>query len=80
MPMLTQYHSWNTRLARARASSLGREARIKGVNVLLGPAIGPLGRVVTGGRNWEGKLDIFPTSNPVIHTYYAVLCKDYVLS
>ena len=32
----------------------GKEARLKGVNVLLGPAMGPLGRMPAGGRNWEG--------------------------
>lgn len=32
---------------------MGWEARRKGVNVLLGPCIGPAGRVVQGGRNWE---------------------------
>ena len=32
----------------------GREARMKGVNVLLGPSMGPLGRMPAGGRNWEG--------------------------
>lgn len=30
------------------------EFKKKGVNVLLGPVVGPLGRVVTGGRMWEG--------------------------
>lgn len=34
---------------------MGREARIKGVNVLLGPFVGPIGRVVRGGRSWEGE-------------------------
>lgn len=33
---------------------MGAEFRKKGVNVLLGPVVGPLGRVVSGGRNWEG--------------------------
>jgi beta-glucosidase len=37
-----------------RARAIGREARGKGVNVLLGPCIGPLGRTPLGGRNWEG--------------------------
>ncbi len=32
------------------------EFRTKGVNVALGPVIGPLGRVAEGGRNWEGNL------------------------
>ncbi|PHH63525.1 hypothetical protein CDD82_1888 [Ophiocordyceps australis] len=33
---------------------MGAEFRKKGINVHLGPTIGPLGRVVRGGRNWEG--------------------------
>jgi beta-glucosidase len=33
---------------------MGNEFRVKGVNVALGPVAGPLGRVVLGGRNWEG--------------------------
>lgn len=33
---------------------MGAEFRRKGVNLLLGPVVGPLGRVVEGGRNWEG--------------------------
>ncbi|KAG6287267.1 hypothetical protein E4U09_006255 [Claviceps aff. purpurea] len=28
--------------------------RRKGVNVFLGPVVGPAGRIVRGGRNWEG--------------------------
>ncbi len=34
---------------------MGGEFRAKGVNIALGPVVGPLGRVVTSGRNWEGK-------------------------
>jgi beta-glucosidase len=34
--------------------ALGSEYRGKGINVALGPVAGPLGRVVRGGRNWEG--------------------------
>lgn len=45
--------SWNRPLARRRAESLGLEFRVKGVNVALGPVVGPVGRVATGGRNWE---------------------------
>ncbi|KXJ90937.1 glycosyl hydrolase family 3 N terminal domain-domain-containing protein [Microdochium bolleyi] len=45
--------SWNKPLARRRAESLGLEFRVKGVNVALGPVVGPVGRVATGGRNWE---------------------------
>ncbi|KAM0278460.1 hypothetical protein ACHAQH_005127 [Verticillium albo-atrum] len=45
--------SWNKELAHRRAYHMGREAKIKGVSVLLGPSIGPIGRVVSAGRNWE---------------------------
>lgn len=33
---------------------MGREFKKKGVNVLLGPVVGPAWSVVRGGRNWEG--------------------------
>lgn len=46
--------SWNKLLARQRAVNMGLEFRTKGVNVALGPVVGPVGRVVQGGRNWEG--------------------------
>lgn len=46
--------SWNKELARRRAESMGLEFRVKGANIALGPVVGPLGRVVRGGRNWEG--------------------------
>lgn len=46
--------SWNKALARRRAESMGLEFRVKGANIALGPVVGPLGRVVRGGRNWEG--------------------------
>lgn len=32
---------------------MGGEFHKKGVHVLLGPVVGPLGRVAEGGRNWE---------------------------
>lgn len=38
----------------ARANAMGEEFRGKGVHVLLGPSVGPLGRSPAGGRNWEG--------------------------
>lgn len=37
-----------------RGLAIGREAKGKGVTVLLGPVAGPLGRMPEGGRNWEG--------------------------
>ncbi|PVH69280.1 glycoside hydrolase family 3 protein [Cadophora sp. DSE1049] len=45
--------SWNNELTRQRGKYLATEFRLKGVNVALGPAIGPLGRIAAGGRNWE---------------------------
>lgn len=33
---------------------MGAEFKTKGINVALGPVVGPVGRVVLGGRNWEG--------------------------
>ena len=41
-------------LAFARGEAMGSEHRGKGVDIQLGPAIGPLGRSPEGGRNWEG--------------------------
>ncbi|CDK28769.1 unnamed protein product [Kuraishia capsulata CBS 1993] len=46
--------SWNKQLAYDRALYMGAEFRRKGANVILGPVVGPLGRVATSGRNWEG--------------------------
>ncbi|KAM0717262.1 hypothetical protein Q7P37_007114 [Cladosporium fusiforme] len=46
--------SWNTTLAHQRAQFMGREFKAKGVHVALGPVVGPIGRIATGGRNWEG--------------------------
>ncbi len=37
-----------------RGNAMGQEAKGKGVNVLLGPVAGPLGRMPAAGRNWEG--------------------------
>jgi len=33
---------------------MGAEFQKKGVNVALGPVVGPIGRIAEGGRNWEG--------------------------
>ena len=46
--------TWNKDLMYRRGRGLGLEYRLKGVNVMLGPAMGPLGRMPGGGRNWEG--------------------------
>ncbi|OJJ42548.1 hypothetical protein ASPZODRAFT_76651 [Penicilliopsis zonata CBS 506.65] len=46
--------TWNRSLAHGRGVHMGREFYTKGVNVILGPVVGPLGRMVRDGRNWEG--------------------------
>ena len=40
-------------MAHQHGHYMGLEYRIKGINVILGPTIGPLGRIITSGRNWE---------------------------
>lgn len=42
--------SWNTSLAYQRGLQMGREFRKKGVHVALGPVVGPIGRIATGGQ------------------------------
>ncbi|KAI0016526.1 beta-glucosidase-related glycosidase [Xylariomycetidae sp. FL0641] len=46
--------TWDRDLMYQYGKALGEEYRGKGINVALGPVAGPLGRVVRGGRNWEG--------------------------
>ncbi|EHK40687.1 glycoside hydrolase family 3 protein [Trichoderma atroviride IMI 206040] len=46
--------SWSKDLAFRRGTTMGGEFKTKGVNVLLGPVVGPAWRIVRGGRNWEG--------------------------
>ncbi|EME80364.1 glycoside hydrolase family 3 protein [Pseudocercospora fijiensis CIRAD86] len=46
--------SWNASMAYERGVFMGAEFKKKGINVALGPVVGPLGRVASGGRNWEG--------------------------
>ncbi|KAL1861773.1 hypothetical protein VTK73DRAFT_6915 [Phialemonium thermophilum] len=41
-------------LMNRRGNAMGQEHKGKGVNVLLGPVAGPIGRTPEGGRNWEG--------------------------
>ncbi|KAK3710307.1 hypothetical protein LTR37_010373 [Vermiconidia calcicola] len=41
--------SWNSSLAYQRAQFMGAEFKKKGVNVALGPVVGPIGRTATGG-------------------------------
>lgn len=51
---ITTGATFNKNLMYARGQALGAEARNKGVNIQLGPTVGPLGRKPRGGRNWEG--------------------------
>ncbi|KAI3390563.1 hypothetical protein diail_9198 [Diaporthe ilicicola] len=46
--------SWDRNLTYRRGLEMGKEFRIKGANIALGPVAGPLGRTALGGRNWEG--------------------------
>ena len=46
--------TWNKDLMYKRGKAQGTEAKLKGINNLLGPSMGPLGRIPAGGRNWEG--------------------------
>ncbi|THC97482.1 hypothetical protein EYZ11_003016 [Aspergillus tanneri] len=46
--------TFDKKLMYDRGVGLGEEARGKGINVLLGPTVGPIGRKPRGGRNWEG--------------------------
>lgn len=46
--------TWNRELMYSRGAAHGEEARSKGIHALLGPSVGPLGRMPAGGRNWEG--------------------------
>ncbi|KAI0194502.1 glycoside hydrolase family 3 protein [Xylaria flabelliformis] len=46
--------SFDRGLMYQRGKAMGQEHKGKGVNVVLGPVAGPLGRAPEGGRNWEG--------------------------
>ncbi|OJD10378.1 hypothetical protein AJ78_08586 [Emergomyces pasteurianus Ep9510] len=46
--------TWSHDLMYRRGFAMGKEARLKGVNVLLSPVMGPIGVLPSGGRNWEG--------------------------
>ncbi|KAG5296912.1 beta-glucosidase [Histoplasma ohiense] len=46
--------TFSKELAYLRGKAMGEEHRDKGVDVVLGPVVGPLGRSPDGGRNWEG--------------------------
>ncbi|KKF96180.1 putative beta-glucosidase F [Ceratocystis platani] len=51
---ITTGATWDKELMYERAVAMGKEFRGKGVNIYLGPSVGPLGKRPRGGRNWEG--------------------------
>lgn len=46
--------TWDRGLMYLRGYDMGSEHRDKGVDIQLGPVVGPIGRSPEGGRNWEG--------------------------
>ncbi|KAF2875437.1 beta-glucosidase [Massariosphaeria phaeospora] len=46
--------SWDRGEFYRRGYQMGEEFAGKGIDILLGPVVGPLGRSPKGGRNWEG--------------------------
>lgn len=51
---ITTGATWDKTLMYDRAAAIGKEFKGKGVNIYLGPTVGPLGRKPRGGRGWEG--------------------------
>ncbi|KAF2721195.1 glycoside hydrolase family 3 protein [Polychaeton citri CBS 116435] len=51
---VTAAATWDRKRIYERGVAMGTEHRLKGVDVQLGPVVGPLGRSPEGGRNWEG--------------------------
>lgn len=45
--------TFNKELIYLRGKAIGREHHKKGVHIMLGPSIGPIGLKAKGGRNWE---------------------------
>ncbi|SPO01536.1 probable beta-D-glucoside glucohydrolase [Cephalotrichum gorgonifer] len=53
-PGIQAASTWDVDLIRQRGQYMGAEAKSMGVNVMLGPVAGALGKIPNGGRNWEG--------------------------
>ena len=51
---MTVAATWDRDLFYQRGYEMGSEHRDKGVDIQLGPVVGPIGRAPEGGRNWEG--------------------------
>lgn len=54
VPGIQAASTWDRALIRERGQFMGEETKGCGIHVLLGPVAGPLGKIPTGGRNWEG--------------------------
>lgn len=72
---ITAGATWDKDQIYARAVAIGEEFRGKGVNVHLGPSVGPLGRKPRGGRNWEGF-----GSDPVLQAFGGALSIEGIQS
>ncbi|KAH6661054.1 beta-glucosidase 1 [Truncatella angustata] len=53
-PGIQAASTWDRALIKERGQFMAEEAKGCGIHVLLGPVAGPLGKIPTGGRNWEG--------------------------
>ena len=51
---LTIAATWDRQAFYDRGFDMGSEHRDSGIDIQLGPVVGPLGRFAEGGRNWEG--------------------------
>ncbi|KAM3417422.1 hypothetical protein BST61_g5668 [Cercospora zeina] len=51
---VTAAATWDRAVLYQRGHDMGTEHKLKGVDVQLGPVVGPLGTAPEGGRNWEG--------------------------
>lgn len=67
--------TWDKDLIYARGVAIGEEFRGKGVNVHLGPSVGPLGRKPRAGRGWEGF-----GSDPVLQAFGGALSIEGIQS
>ncbi|ORY08725.1 beta-glucosidase 2 precursor [Clohesyomyces aquaticus] len=74
-PGITVGATFDKSLMLARGVALGEEFRGKGINVHLGPSVGPLGRRARAGRNWEGF-----GADPVLQAFGGALTIEGVQS
>ncbi|KAL2841857.1 glycosyl hydrolase family 3 N terminal domain-containing protein [Aspergillus pseudoustus] len=73
--------TWNRDLTKKRGEYMGNEFRTKGVHVMLGPSVGPLGRVAEGGRNWEAfSVDPYLTGALIYETIEGVQSQGVATS